>query len=298
MITMQFLLLCLMGAGVLAEKFHLVDDHSRNALSRLVINILLPCNIIASFIGSDTSDVLALGLVLSVSLGVILLTYALGKFVLFRRYGPEQKKILFYATLISNASFLGNPMTESIYGPGALTYASVYLLPMRIALWTIGLTIFTGARKKLVKVIFHPCLTATYLGILIMVSGFNPPEFLRRVFFSLGNCTTPFSMMVIGHVLARADPKKMFSKTVLYYSFIRLIFIPFLVLGLVVLLRLDPLSAGVSVVLSGMPAPSTTSILADTYGGDRELASGIIFVSILCSLVTVPGLAWLLGRFF
>ncbi|MDR1178782.1 MAG: AEC family transporter [Spirochaetaceae bacterium] len=296
MLTMQFLLLCLMGVGVLTEKCRLVDNHSRSALSNLVVNVLLPCNIIASFTGGGTRDFLALGMVLCVSLGIIVLTYILGKFLLFRRYEEGQKKILFYATLISNASFLGNPMAESIYGFRALIYASVYLLPVRIALWTVGLTIFTGAGKNPVKVIFHPCLAATYIGIFIMVSGVTPPELLRHLVFSLGNCTTPFSMLVIGHILAQADPRKMFTKTVLYYSFIRLVFIPLLVLGVVVLLGLDPIAAGVSVVLSGMPAPSTASIMADTYNGDRELASRIIFVSILCSLVTVPALAWLLNR--
>ncbi|MDR1430054.1 MAG: AEC family transporter [Spirochaetaceae bacterium] len=295
MITMQFLLLCLMGVGVLTEKFHLVDNHSRNTLSGLVINVLLPCNIIASFTGGSAENLLPLILVLCVSFGIIVFTYILGKFLLFRRYGGEQKKVLFYATLISNASFLGNPMAESIYGFGALTYASVYLLPVRITLWTLGLTIFAGAGKKPLRVIFHPCLAATYIGILIMAAGLTLPELPRRLVFSLGNCTTPFSMLVIGHILAQADPKKMFTKTVLYYSFIRLVFIPLAVLCVVVLLKLDPLSAGVSVVLSGMPAPTTVSIMADTYNSDRELASRLIFVSMLCSLVTVPALAWLLG---
>jgi predicted permease len=297
MITMQFVLLCLMGVGVVTEKCRIVDNHSRTALSDLVINVFLPCNIVASFIGSDTRELFTLGMVLCISLGILVFTYILGKFVLFRRYGTEQKKILFYATLISNASFLGNPMAESIYGPGALTCASVYLLPVRIAVWTIGLTIFTSAKKNLVKVIFHPCLAATYLGILIMASGFTPPELLRRLVLSLGGCTTPVSMLVIGHILAQADPKKMISKTVLYYSFVRLVFIPLVVLAAVIPLKLDSLSAGVSVILSGMPAPSTVSLLADKYGGDQELASKIIFVSILCSLVTVPALAWLLGQF-
>jgi predicted permease len=297
MMTMQFLLLFLMGVGVISEKFHFVDNHSRIALSDLVIHIFLPCNIIAAFTGSDTRDFFALGLVLFVSLGILVFSYLLGKFVLFRRYETAQKNILFYATIISNASFLGNPMAESLYGFSALTYASAYLLPMRIALWTLGLTIFAGAKKNLLKVIFHPCLAATYIGIFLMASGFTLPELVRRTVFSLGNCTTPVSMLVIGHILARSDPRKMFSKTVLYYSFIRLIFIPLLVLGAVVLLRLDPLSAGVSVVLSGMPAPSTVSIMADKYGGDRELASKIIFVSILCSLVTVPALVFCLIHF-
>jgi predicted permease len=43
-----------------------------------------------------------------------------------------------------------------------------------------------------------------------------------------------------------------------------------------------------------MPAPVTTVILADKYGADRELATKIVFVSTLLSIITSPCLALLL----
>ena len=50
----------------------------------------------------------------------------------------------------------------------------------------------------------------------------------------------------------------------------------------------DPLTAGVSVVLTGMPIGSTTAILAQKYGADAQFASKCVFISTLTSLVTVP----------
>jgi predicted permease len=84
----------------------------------------------------------------------------------------------------------------------------------------------------------------------------------------------------------------------MYYSFIRLILFPLLVLAAAVPLKLDPLSAGIAVVMSGMPAPATLSIMTDKYGGDRDLAACLVFVSTLASLATVPCLVWLLNRLF
>ena len=49
-----------------------------------------------------------------------------------------------------------------------------------------------------------------------------------------------------------------------------------------------PLTAGVSVVLTGMPIGSTTAILAQKYGADAQFASKCVFISTLTSLVTVP----------
>jgi len=45
-----------------------------------------------------------------------------------------------------------------------------------------------------------------------------------------------------------------------------------------------------------MPAAQTTSILADKYGSDKELAAKIIFASTVLSIVTAPLPAWLLQR--
>ena len=294
MFKMQILLLCLVAVGVITVKVRIVDEHSRASLSDLVLSVFLPCNILSSFFGADSSQLPSLGIILVISLGVMALSFVLSQFVLYRKIDREQKKVLVYATLISNATFLGTPVVESVYGQAGLTYAAVYLLPLRIALWTVGLAVFTGGKGNLKKVIFHPCLIATYIGLVVMLTGFNPPVLLSRLTSSLGNCTTPVSMMVVGNVLALVDPRKLITKLVGYFSFIRLILIPLLVMGVLLIFRPNPLIAGISVILSGMPAGVTTSILADKYGADRELASKLVFVTTLLSIVTAPLLAWLL----
>ena len=60
------------------------------------------------------------------------------------------------------------------------------------------------------------------------------------------------------------------------------VFIPLRLLGV------DPIVRGVVVLISGMPAGSTTAILASKYDGDAEFASRMVFVSTLASIVTLP----------
>jgi len=220
--------------------------------------------------------------------------FFLAHFVLYRKAGKDQKRVLLYATIISNASFLGNPLIENIYGFDALIYSAVFLIPLRIALWTLGIAIFSGGTASIKKLVFHPCLVATYLGILVMVTGFSPPALVSRLAFSLGNCTTPVSMMVVGSILGLVSAKNMFTKLTLYYTALRLVFLPIALLGILVLLRAPVIPAGVSVILCGTPAPVTTSILATKYSGDKEFASKIIFVSTLLSVISIPFLIWLL----
>jgi len=218
--------------------------------------------------------------------------------VLYKRAGAEQKKVLIYATIITNAGFLGNPVVESIYGLRALPYVAAYLIPVRVALWTVGLMIFTGSKGNLKKVFLHPCMVATYLGLIVMATDFTPPVLVSRLLFTLGACTVPVSMMVVGSILATVDARKVLNGLVLYYTSIRLVVIPLLVMGVLLIFRPDPMVAGISVVLSAMPAGATTSILADKFGADKELASKIVFVSTLLSIVTAPLLFVLLQRVF
>ena len=58
---------------------------------------------------------------------------------------------------------------------------------------------------------------------------------------------------------------------------------------------LDPTLVNVCILMTGMPAGSTAPILADKYGGDAVFASQIIFVSTLCSILTIPLLNVLMG---
>ena len=295
LLQMQILLLVLILAGLISAKIKIVDEHSRNSLSDLILNIFLPCNILSSFLNADTSKLPSMGVVTAVSTGLLLVCFALGK-LLYRRMGAEQQKVLLYATIISNASFLGNPLIESIFGLDALIYSAAYLIPLRIALWTLGVAIFSGAKGSISKAIFHPCLVATYLGFAVMLTGFTTPALLSRIIFTLGNCTTPISMMVVGSVLGLVEAKKLISGVTIYFSVIRLIFLPLLALGCMLLIHPEPMVTWVVVILCGTPAPVTTSILADKYKSDNMLASRIVFVSTLFSIVTIPALIWLLQR--
>lgn len=46
--------------------------------------------------------------------------------------------------------------------------------------------------------------------------------------------------------------------------------------------------AGVSLILTGMPAGSTSALLAAKYGADEDYASRCIVTTTILSLVTIP----------
>lgn len=296
MMNLQIILFLLIFVGIYARKRGYITEDSRKKLSDLFINVILPCNIIISFNVKLTGKIVSsAGVILLIAFGVQFFSWFLSLF-LYRRVEHGKQMVLRYATIVSNSGFMGNPVVQGIYGMQGLLYASIYLIPVRIFMWSAGLSLFTVTdKKKVVKnLLLHPCIIAVYIGIILMLLQFRIPIFLTDTITDISNCTTAMAMIIIGSILADVSIKKTFSPLMLYYSAIRLILIPLAVLVLLKLLHADNLLTGVAVILAGMPAASTTAILAMQYDCDAEYASQCVLVTTFLSLATIPLLGWLI----
>ena len=291
MFIMQGMLFALMLIGLLHKRTGLITDGNRGLLSGLVVNVTLPCSIIKSFEMEFDMEILRSCLaILLVALAIQVGAYILS-LVLYPGLEPRHKKVLQYATICSNAGILGNPIAEGIYGALGLLYASIYLIPQRIFMWSLGLTYFTECpdKKTLAKrVATHPCIIAAVVGLILMISQRKLPPVVNDTVLSLANANTAVSMLFIGSVLAGVPFKSLWNKLTVYYGVIRLFFIPFLVWAGCSLFHLDPTVLGVSVVLAGMPAASPTAILADQYNCDAVFSAKCVVSTTLLSMVTVP----------
>ena len=296
-LQLQLILFLLMLAGLILTRHGVITPAGRKCLTDLLIDLILPCNIICSFrIELDGNILRATALVLGIAFGIQLACWGLGK-LLYRFASEPRRKVLQYATMCSNAGFMGNPIVEGIYDAQGLLYASVYLIPLRFFMWSAGLSCFTHttAKETLKKLALHPCILAVWIGFELMLTQAPLPGAVERTLSYLSGCTLPVSIVIIGSILAGVKPGRVFHPLTLYFCAVRLIGIPLLTLLVCRLVQVDALVTGVCVVLAGMPAGSTTAILAEKYGGDAEYASACVLVSTLLSLLTIPLLCWLMA---
>lgn len=290
MIKLQGMLFLLLGIGVIARKTNVLTKDGRKSLSALVINVILPFNIVNSFRIEWSYEIMKQSIMVLVVAIVAQIFYLVLSKLIFPGVENRKKVVLQYATICSNAGFMGNPIVEAVYGPQGLLYASIALIPLRVAMWSAGLSLFTKTDSKSVvkKLLLHPCIIAVYIGFALMFSQVTLPDFLSNTLKSVGGCNTAISMIVIGAILAEINLKDILDKHLAYYSVWRLILIPLIVFGVMTVLHIDPLVTGVTVLLAAMPAGSTTVLLADTYGADSAFASSCVFISTVFSLLTLP----------
>ena len=290
LIILQVTLFALVAVGFFAKRVHMVGREGQKNLTDLVINIVLPCNIITSFmIDPDAGLYKEMLAVLLISLGIQIFCVILGHFI-FRGQNEDHRRSLRYATICSNAGFLGNPIAEGVYGELGLMYASIYLIPQRIMMWSEGIAIYSGEKDikgTIKKVLTHPCVVSCAAGIILMVTGIKLPDVILQPIQTIGRCTTALSMLVVGMILSEINLKSILDKTVVEFTILRLVLIPLVVYLICLLLPISRTVLGVSVLLAAMPAGTTTSMLAAKYNRDPAFATKLVIFSTLCSIPAI-----------
>ncbi|MDD6569669.1 AEC family transporter [Acidaminococcus timonensis] len=289
--NLQLSLFLMILIGLVLRKKNIIDEPGKRCLTDVVVNIIIPCNIIKSclmpFEGNifvTCSRILAAGAILQ------LIFMGLNHF-LFNRYPDTRKKVLQYGTLVSNSGFLGYPVAEGVYGSLGLFYASVFLIPLRMVMWSVGTSYFMAShmsrRQVLQKVLTHPCLIGVYIGILIMVTQVHLPGFLTMTIKYIGSCNAAITMFIIGTILADVPFLTIFNRDSFLYSVLRLLLLPALAWGVSAALHLDAVATGIAVLMTGMPAGATTAIFAARYGSDAPFATKLTVLSTVLSMFTI-----------
>ena len=291
LLTMQgmMFLMILIGAGM--RKIQIVTTEGRRSMTNLVVNLILPSNILYAFSKADASAFRSMLVVVAMAFLIQLAWYLLSR-VLWRGMDESRRGVMRYAFQFSNCGYLGNPVIEGLYGAPGLVYASVFLLPVRLFMWSVGLECFQkGAgslRKTIERALTHPCVVATILGVVWMFFPVGLPDFLYNTISGFNQCLTPMTMLVIGFIMAETDLKKMFCKDLFVITVLRLLLQPLAVLAACRLLNLETLVAEVVTVLVSMPVANTTALLASQHDCDYTFASNVVVFTTLVSMITIP----------
>ena len=291
MLNTQALMFIYVVTGIIMAKTKILKHEGRSSFINLLLDITLPCMILNSFnvdIGID--ELLSAGKIMIISSVLTLIAWLLAK-VFWRNQPPNRRAVLEFSTLFSNAGNAGMPIVASVFGAQGVFYASFYLLPVRILIWTVGLSLFVDEqdnRKKLLLLLKTPSVDVVFIGIALMFLPFKLPGVLSTAIKNIGDMTGPLSMMIIGAALGESDIRSAFELDAFKLTALRLAILPVLYMVLLRLAGVETLLWEVAVVLTAMPAAANTEIFAEMYGKDYHFAARCVVVSTIISLFSVP----------
>ena len=290
---LQGTLFAMMLIGAYCMKKGIIDENGKRCLTDLCVNIIIPCNIFKSCLIEFNMGIFRACSLLLLSAVLMQCICLLLNKVVFNRYPQQQKKVLQYSTIVPMSGFLGNPIAEGIYDELGVLYTSIFLIPMRIVMWSVGTTYFIADaavdKKKVLKnVLTHPCLVAIYLGLFFMITQLPLPDVVTNTVRYIGNCNSAMTMFIVGTILTDVKPSELLKRDTFGFSAFRLVILPTIALGIGLVLGLDNTSLGISVLMTGMPAGATTAIFAARYHSDAPFAARCVVMTTLLSMISLP----------
>ena len=285
-------LLIMIGAGYLAAKTDMLDEHTNNQMSGMIVNVFIPLLVLASSanaVGQIPLDTMAV-------VGLI----AAGMFVFFIIAGMllspffekdrEQRKIYQLMFVFSNVGFIGIPVISSIFGAEYVVYVTEFMLVYTFVFYTYGIALMEGRFSPAsLKSMINPGTIFGLAAMAVIVFEIQLPDFIITAVTYLGNVTSPVALMAVGFALANSDLKKVFGQPGLYiFSVVKLLILPLLMLPLLKLAANDETLLPVCMVMFGMPIGNMPLILGNQKGMDvTSCSAAIILTTVLC-VFTVP----------
>ena len=285
--------------GWAARKLGFMDNAFDTQLSRLILNIGLPCMILASLATSQglPSPADMLWAIVGETI-LLVIAAALGYGVTALMRVPNGAEGVYrFAITFSNCGLIGFPIISAVLGSDALLIAAIGLIPVNLIMFTVGVLMFSGGEgeglgkqlRRAAQCLKSPTLLASIAVLLCSLMRFTDFGLVGTSLDLIGQMTTPLALLVTGSALASYKPLDMLTNMRAYIACIcRLVVAP--LVGLVAL-RLLPIDANVIAILvleAAMPVGTNGILYCLQYGVDTKPMVQCTFLTIVCAILSIP----------
>ena len=186
-------------------------------------------------------------------------------------------------------SYVALAVTERFYGAQGLAWMAL-LIALSVplcnvaAVWPLARH---GGHSYLREIVRNPLIIATVLGLVANAVGLVLPDTMATLLQRIGLAALPLGLMAVGAGLAfgrlMAAPR---LATALLG--IRHALMPMVALGLALALHLASEQRSIVVLFGALPTSAASYVLATRMGGDGGFVAGLVTVSTLLGMLSVP----------
>ena len=283
--------------GILLIKTRVLTQDMLETISRLVLKLAMPLMIFTNTLNGVTRQSLLQSWVILVLTAVFYLgTFVVAKLLAmaFRLQG-DYAQVYRALSMFGNIGFMGIPIVSSVFPDKGMLYIAVFTIIDQMVLWTLGVKLTSpgGKGKFNPKKMINPCTVAVVLSVLMVIVGVPLPSLLNTALQKTGATATPLAMIYLGAVFACMDVRQ-YLRIKEYYGIVVVKMVLFPIL-LYLATGLFPVEENIRLTLAllgGMPAMSSTVMMARASGSKGGYAMGGICVTTICSIVTIPAMFW------
>ncbi|PKM59928.1 MAG: transporter [Firmicutes bacterium HGW-Firmicutes-4] len=292
-------LFLILALGYIAAKKKVVGPKFGTQLSNFILSITLPCMMLASVAtmpeDTDNNNVLMM-FVIAILFYVVMpfIAYFIARILLVKK---EDRHMYMYMTIWSNVGFMGFPVIASIFGEGAIFYATIFNLIFNVSNFTLGIMLMSKEGRKALdfKKFLSPGIVSSIAAVIMFSIHLKLPALLNDTLKTVGDTTTPLAMVVIGIALSGITVRSVFTEFRLYpYVIIKQILLPLMAWAILKNVIVNPYLLGIVIVIIAMPVATSSVLFANRYENNVALATKGVFLTTLASVVTIPMISFLL----
>jgi len=288
--TLVLFLLMAFGAG--ARWTRILDGAAVKKLTDFVLIIVTPCLIVTSFQRPFDAEVLT-GFGWAFAFALIAHVLGIVYSRLFARDRDAQRvRQLRFATVFSNAGFMGFPLEYALLGAEGVLYGSIYVVMFHLLGWTYGVWEIRGGfgGESAAKSLLNPGIVGLVIGFPLFLLSWKLPSVVAEPVKTVGDLNTSLSMVVLGFNLAGARFRPALSCRGTYVTlFLRHVLVPATMVALLYCTPWVNLTVRMATVIpAAAPIGASVVMFSVRYGGDGEFPSALVAVSTLLSILTMP----------
>lgn len=278
--------------GYLVCRYTALDRTVWEQVESLVYFFLFPVLLFQSIVRSPldlgaTSSLIGAGLLLGLS--GIGLAYLLPHLPVLGRHIDRREHAGAAQVAFRFNSYIALALSERVAGTHGLLLIAV-LIGVCVPLFNVG-AVWPMARHSdagfVRALVRNPLIIATALGLAANFAGFRVPVWLEPTVARVGGASIPLGLMAAGAGmrLAHLAQQKALTAGVLA---IRHLLLPLVAAGLAWAFRLDAAQATVLLAFSALPTASSCYVLASRMGYNGAYVAGLVTLSTLLGLASLP----------
>lgn len=301
-----FVLFAMVAVGYYANHKNMITPVVNTGIGALVMKLTCPAllfvTVAANEIDADRLRTFFL-LVVAQYIAAVIGGKLMCGYCMKRGWEEKYRAMLEVTMATSNNGFIGLPVALMFFGDVGGLYMSSGFFGIHLYLWTYAVRVLQGdegkttSAKEALQKLMNPNCVMVFVGLAFSLMGWTAfvPMFVMEAMSTLGNMSTPLSLIYIG---AMAGNEGIFGlihrKDTMETALVRIISFPAVTAALVYFLPVDPLVKTICVVSMACPCAAIMPMVVEQYGGfGEEKASDITLLTTFFSMGALPLFIWL-----
>ncbi|SCA57572.1 Auxin Efflux Carrier [Candidatus Terasakiella magnetica] len=290
-------LLILIGYGI--KKKQWVSDDFWSPAELMTYYVFFPSLLLYTTSRTDMGDLQVMPMAYALVAATILVAAVMVKVRPWLKIDGADFTSFFQGGIRPN-SYVGIAAAVALWGDPGLTLVAIaiaFIVPLVNFLSVVVMETY-GAKEfrrsggpRLVSlgksILSNPLILACVLGVLINASGAGLPPVLEPLIQILGRAALPIGLLCVGAGLD-FEAMRDTGKTVVLSSLLKLLCLPLVCLLCCQALGVEGITRDLCILYSGLPVSASSYVLARKMGGNAPVMAGIITLTTLGAMVSLP----------